>query len=80
MNNTSLLALLAEIADTGEVLTNPDLELFATQTLDSMRAIELIVALDERFGISVSPANLDREQWATPAKFVSDVEARIAAK
>ena len=76
MNKESLIDLLAEISGSNEVRTNPQVEMFETQVLDSMRAVELIVELDERFGIIVSPAELDRANWATPEKFVADVLAR----
>jgi D-alanine--poly(phosphoribitol) ligase subunit 2 len=50
------------------------------QILDSMKTVELIVALGGEFGIEISPAEFEREAWATPAKLVSDVEQRVAAK
>lgn len=76
MTTDSLLDLLADIAGTGEVRKNPQLALYDTQVLDSMRTVDLILALDERYGIQVSPADFDREAWATPEKFVSDVQSR----
>ncbi len=79
MNQNNLLKLLEEIAGTDEVHRNPQLDLYGTQTLDSMRTVELIVLLDEQCGVSISPAEFDRESWATPEKFVADVEARMAA-
>ncbi len=80
MNDSDLLKVLADIAGTDEVRKNPQLALFDTQVLDSMRVVELIVELDEKFGVVISPAEFDRESWATPEKFVQDVEARLAAK
>ena len=79
MEKNHLLKVLVEVAVTDEVLRNLQLDLFGTQTLDSIRAVELIVMLDERCGVSISPAEFDRESWATPEKFVADVEARMAA-
>ena len=80
MNQSSILQVLVEISGTEEPRLSPQLALFDTQVLDSMRVVELIVELDEKFGVSISPAEFDRESWSTPAKFVQDVEARIAAK
>ena len=79
MDRTTILKLLAEIAGTEEVHRNLQLDLYGTQTLDSMRTVELIVLLEERCGVSISPAEFDRESWATPEKFAADVEARIGA-
>ena len=79
MDKESILQLLVDISGTDEVRKNPQLELFGSQVLDSMRIVELIVELDEKFGVVISPAEFDRETWATPEKFVEDVGARIAA-
>ncbi len=79
MIKDQLLKLLADVAGNDEVLRNPQLDLFGTQMLDSLRTVELIVMIDEQFGVSVSPAEFDREAWATPEKFIADVEARRAA-
>ncbi len=75
-----ILSVLANVAETEEGKTNPDLALYDLQILDSMKTVELIVALGGEFGIEISPAEFEREAWATPAKLVSDVEQRVAAK
>ncbi len=80
MNPDQMLQLLASVTSVEEVRSNPHLALFDTQTLDSMGVVELIVELEARAGVTISPAEFDRETWATPAKFVQDLEARIAAK
>ena len=79
MAQDQLLDILADITGTDEVRVNPQLDLFETQVLDSMRVVELIVRLDETFSVSVSPADFDRTSWATPEKFLADMEARLAA-
>lgn len=79
MDPNELIQLLVEITGSPEVRKNPQLKLYDTQVLDSMRTVELFLAIDERWGVSISPADFDREAWATPEKFVQDVEARVAA-
>jgi hypothetical protein len=37
----------------------------------------LIVILSDRLGVEISPAEFDREQWATPARIVQYFEARL---
>ena len=74
-----ILDVLARIADTEEVRSNPDLALFDLQILDSMKTVELIVALQSEIGVDISPAEFDRDAWATPAKMVEDVQRRLAA-
>ena len=74
-----ILTVLAEVAETEEVRSNPDLALFDLQVLDSMKTVQLIVAIGQELGVEVSPAEFDREAWATPRKVVADVLARLAA-
>ncbi|RFC45069.1 MAG: D-alanine--poly(phosphoribitol) ligase subunit 2 [Verrucomicrobia bacterium] len=74
-----ILSILAEVAETQEVFTQPDLALYDLQILDSMKTVELIVALGRELGVEVSPAEFEREAWATPAKLVADVEKRLSA-
>ncbi len=77
--NDQILDVLARIADTEEVRSNPNLALFDLQILDSMKTVELIVALQSEIGVEISPAEFDRDAWATPAKMVEDVQKRLAA-
>jgi D-alanine--poly(phosphoribitol) ligase subunit 2 len=73
------LQILASVAETDEVEKNPDIQLYETQILDSMKTVELIVAVSEKLGIEISPAEFEREHWATPRKFVADIETRLRA-
>ncbi len=73
-----ILDVLASVAETDEVRSNPDLALYDLQILDSMKTVELIVALGREVGVEVSPAEFDREAWATPGKLVADIEKRLA--
>ena len=72
-----ILAVLAEVAETDEVRTNPDLALYDLQVLDSMKTVQLIVALGQEMGVEVSPAEFEREAWATPRQLVDDVLRRL---
>ena len=74
-----ILAVLARGAETDEVLKQPDLALYDLQILDSMKTVELIVALGQEVGVEISPAEFEREAWATPAKLVADIEKRLAS-
>ncbi|MES2572597.1 MAG: D-alanine--poly(phosphoribitol) ligase subunit DltC [Verrucomicrobiota bacterium] len=74
-----ILEILANTAETDEVRTNPDLDLYGSQVLDSMKTVELIVALSGELGVEISPAEFERENWATPRKLVADVQARLGA-
>ena len=79
MNAETILEVLARVAETDEVRTNPDLALYDLQILDSMKTVELITTLMEEVGVAISPTEFDRDAWATPALFVADVQKRLAA-
>lgn len=71
------LTILAEISEVEEVAHNLDLLLYRQEILDSMKTVELIVALERAFAVEISPAELDREMWATPAKIIAYMEQRV---
>jgi D-alanine--poly(phosphoribitol) ligase subunit 2 len=73
-----VLQLLASVADTDEVLSNLDLPLYDYQVLDSMRTVQLILILEQEFGLKISPAEFERERWRTPRDLVADVQRRLS--
>jgi D-alanine--poly(phosphoribitol) ligase subunit 2 len=73
-----ILAILHEVTGDGAVLSEPDVELFESGLLDSLGVVTLLVSFEEAFGVSISPSELDRGAWATPARLVADVEGRLA--
>ena len=70
--------LLAEVTESDRVRTEPDLPLFDAGMLDSLGIVTLIARLSEEFDIDISPAEFEREDWATPAKIAADIERRTA--
>jgi D-alanine--poly(phosphoribitol) ligase subunit 2 len=72
-----VLELLASVTGTEEVRTNLDLLLYDYQVLDSVRTVELMLAIEEEFGVKVSPAEFEREMWRTPRKVIEDIERRL---
>ena len=74
---TDVLAVLADVLNTREVYDAPDLPLYDLELLDSLRTVELILALSERFGLEISPAEIDRDCWASPRRITEDVERRL---
>jgi D-alanine--poly(phosphoribitol) ligase subunit 2 len=79
VTSEKILGLLAEVTEVEEVLTQPDLALYDLQILDSMKTVQLIVALGQEIGVEISPAEFEREAWATPSLFVADVLRRLIA-
>jgi len=72
-----VLQLLASVAETDEVRTNLDLPLYEYQVLDSMRTVQLILMIEEEFGLKISPAEFERERWRTPRDVVADLQQRM---
>ena len=70
------LQLLESVTETNEVRANLELPLYDCQLLDSIKTVELMVRIEEEFGIKVSPAEFERENWATPRKIIADLESR----
>lgn len=59
--------ILAELCGAEPEEIEPELLLFEEGLLDSFGAIQLVMALEEAFGISLNMASLPRERIATPA-------------
>lgn len=72
-----VLQILVTIAETGEVRDHPELHLYDTGILDSLKTVELIVAMSEAFGVELSPAEFERDEWATPRQIVACMERRV---
>jgi D-alanine--poly(phosphoribitol) ligase subunit 2 len=71
------LQLLASVAETDEVRTNLELPLYECQLLDSIKTVELMIGIEEEFGIRISPAEFERENWETPGRIIADLESRM---
>jgi D-alanine--poly(phosphoribitol) ligase subunit 2 len=74
-----VLAALAEVAEIEDVKRVLDIRLFDEHILDSLKTVEFILLLSDRLGLDISPAEIDREKWATPAKIVEYFEARVSS-
>ena len=74
-----VLSVLEAVAETDVVRNDPDVALYEHQILDSFKTVELIVAFSREFDIDISPAEFDREEWATPRKVIAYLEAKMAS-
>ncbi|QOY60284.1 D-alanine--poly(phosphoribitol) ligase subunit DltC [Thermophilibacter immobilis] len=72
-----MLGLLESVCDDEEVRAHPDEDLFELGFLDSMAAIELLVGIEEEFGVSIAPTEVERSQMNTVNKIVSQVARRL---
>lgn len=63
-------------ADEGEL--EPDLDLFEAGLLDSFGVIQLLMELEEAFGVSLQIETIPRERIATPEKIAGLVREALA--
>lgn len=61
---------------TGEDLSDQmDENIFENGLLDSMASVQMLLNLQEKFGIDVPVSEFKRAEWDTPAKIVAKVES-----
>ncbi len=66
-----IIDILERVTGTDQVRRDPDIALFDQGLLDSLGMVELILALSEELSIDISPAEIEREQWATPRRIMA---------
>ena len=69
--------LVVEISGEDEVADDRDVDLFEEEYLDSMAAIELLVAIKDEFGVSIAPTELERSEMNTVNKIIARVSERM---
>lgn len=72
-----VIAALVAVTHEPAIEASPDVDLFGQQILDSLRTIELVVELSERFGTDIALSEIDRSTWATPHKIIEFIEHRL---
>ena len=72
-----LLDEIADICGDDIVRERRDVDLFAEGLLDSMGAIELLVAIEDDFGVSIAPTAVPRDEMNTVNKIIDQVERRL---
>ncbi len=72
-----VLQVLSSITETDEVRANLELPLYECQVLDSIKTVELMIRVEEEFGLKISPAEFERETWGTPRRIIADLENRM---
>ena len=73
----SVLDLLADICDDDAVREERAVDLFDAGLLDSMAAIELLVAIEDRFGVEIAPTAVKREEMNTVNKIIEQIGKRL---
>lgn len=68
----------SEILDSAEP-RSPQSDLFAAG-LDSMGIMQLLLAIEDRYGVAIDPADLSRENFSTCRKIAALVAERQATR
>lgn len=63
-----LLDIMEEVCDDEIVREDLDLDLFEEGLLDSLAIVEVLVAIEEEFGIRLSPTEYENEDLSTVRK------------
>ena len=71
-----VLNLLEVICEYDIVREDRNLNLFEEDLLDSLAFTELLVAIEDEFGIVISPSEVERSDVETPAKIIALIQSR----
>lgn len=72
-----VLTLIEELCEDDIVWEEQDMDLFAEGLFDSLIAIEFLVETEARFGVSIAPTAVEREEMNTPRKIIDRIEERL---
>lgn len=72
-----MLDMLEEVCGDEEVRDHRDEDLFGLGFLDSMAAVELLVDIEDEFGVSIAPTEVEREEMNTVNLIIEQVEKRL---
>ncbi|WP_088186704.1 D-alanine--poly(phosphoribitol) ligase subunit DltC [Desulfosporosinus sp. FKA] len=74
---TTILSALSDICGTDQIESNPNLDLFANNLLDSFGLVELMLTIHEQLNIDIAPTEVDREMWSTPERIIQYLEGKM---
>ena len=74
-----LLVMIEELCGDEIVREDPDIDLLEEGLIDSLDYIELLLKIEDEFGLKLSPLELTREEMATPNRIIAVVEKRLAS-
>ena len=73
-----ILVMIEELCGDEIVREDPDIDLLEEGLIDSLDYIELLLKIEDEFGLKMSPSELTREEMATPNRIIAVVEKRLA--
>ena len=72
-----VLEMLEEICDDEAVREERDVDLFEAGLLDSLAAIEVLVGIEENFGVEIAPTAVERKEMNTVNKINEQIAVRL---
>ncbi|MBS6555054.1 MAG: D-alanine--poly(phosphoribitol) ligase subunit DltC [Collinsella stercoris] len=72
-----VLEMLEEICDDEAVREERDVDLFEAGLLDSLAAIEVLVGIEENFGVEIAPTAVERKEMNTVNKIIEQIAVRL---
>lgn len=71
-----ILDMLEEICEDDVIREERDMDLFEAELLDSLGFAELLVTIEEEFGIIIAPSEVKREDMSTVNKILELLKKR----
>ena len=71
-----ILSILEEICEDEVVYEDKDINLKEEGLMDSLAFVEMLVRIEEIFGLSIAPTEVTYEEIDTPNKVISYIENR----
>lgn len=74
---SKVLDMLKDICADDAVREERDVDLFDAGLLDSLAAIEVLVGIEENFGVEIAPTAVERKEMNTVNKIIDQIAARL---
>ena len=71
-----ILDMLEELTGDEVVKEDPDINLLEEDLIDSMDYVELLLDIQDEFGVVIAPSEVTREEMDTPNKIISVIASR----
>lgn len=72
-----MMMIIEDLCGDEIVRENPDIDLIEEGLIDSLDYIEMLLIIEDEFGIKIAPSELTREEMSTPNRIISTIESRI---
>jgi len=73
-----VLDMLIEVTGSDDIAEEKDTDLFEAGLLDSLGIIEVLLKIEEVFGLKLQPTDLEREDMATVNNLVEFLKTKLS--